>query len=44
VREAVGDDLEVVAVDTLDQALAALDSLGGDAGPLLASRHRPRSH
>ena len=32
VREAVGDDVEVIAVDTLDEALAALDSLGGNAG------------
>ena len=38
VREAVGDDLEVIAVDTLAEALAALDSLGGNAGSLLAAR------
>ena len=34
VREAVGDDLRVIAVDTLDDALAALASLGGNAGSL----------
>lgn len=38
VREAVGDDLEVIAVDTLAEALAALESLGGNAGSLLAAR------
>jgi len=37
VREAVGDDLEVVAVDSLAEALQALDSLGGNAGALLAA-------
>jgi PDZ domain-containing protein len=37
VREAVGDDLEVVAVDSLVEALQALDSLGGNAGALLAA-------
>jgi PDZ domain-containing protein len=37
VREAVGDDVEVIAVDTLEAALEALDSLGGDAGTLLES-------
>jgi PDZ domain-containing protein len=36
VREAVGDDLEVVGVGTLEDALQALDSLGGNAGSLLA--------
>jgi Lon-like protease len=35
VREAVGDDVEVIAVDTLQAALEALDSLGGDVGALL---------
>ena len=28
VREAVGDDVEVIAVDTLDEALEALDVAG----------------
>lgn len=36
VREAVGDDVEVIAVDSLAEALEALDSLGGNAGSLLA--------
>ncbi len=36
-REAVGDDLEVIAVDSLAEALQALDSLGGNAGALLAA-------
>jgi PDZ domain-containing protein len=36
VREAVGDDVRVIGVDTLDEALEALDSLGGNAGSLLA--------
>ncbi|MEQ1788760.1 MAG: S16 family serine protease [Acidimicrobiales bacterium] len=36
VREAVGDAVEVIAVDTLVEALEALDSLGGNAGSLLA--------
>lgn len=35
VREAVGEDVEVIAVDTLQEALEALDSLGGDVGALL---------
>lgn len=39
VREAVGDDLEVVAVDTLEEALEALESLGGNAGSLVAASH-----
>jgi PDZ domain-containing protein len=34
VKAAVGDDLRVVAVDTLAEALHALDSLGGNAGSL----------
>lgn len=37
VREAVGDDVEVIAVDTLAEALEALDSLGGNAGSLQAA-------
>jgi PDZ domain-containing protein len=37
VREAVGDDVEVIAVDSLDEALEALDALGGNAGSLLAA-------
>lgn len=36
VREAIGDDVEVIGVDTLEDALEALDSLGGNAGSLLA--------
>lgn len=34
VRAAVGDDLQVIGVDTLAAALDALDSLGGNAGSL----------
>lgn len=34
VREAVGGDVEVIPVDTLAEALEALDSLGGNAGSL----------
>lgn len=34
VRATVGDDLRVIAVDTLAEALDALDSLGGNAGTL----------
>lgn len=37
VREAVGDDLQVIAVDSLAEALDALDSLGGNAGTLLGN-------
>lgn len=37
VREAVGDDVEVIGVDTLAEALEALDSLGGDVGSLAAA-------
>jgi len=37
VQATVGDDLEVIAVDTLAQALEALDSLGGNAGSLVAA-------
>lgn len=37
VQATVGDDLEVIAVDTLAQALDALDSLGGNAGSLAAA-------
>ena len=36
VRDAVGDDVEVIAVGTLEDALEALDSLGGNAGSMLA--------
>jgi len=36
VREAVGDDVEVIGVGTLEDALEALDTLGGNAGSLLA--------
>lgn len=36
VREAVGEDVEVIGVGTLEDALRALDSLGGNAGTLLA--------
>jgi PDZ domain-containing protein len=36
VREAVGDGVEVIGVGTLEDALEALDSLGGNAGSLLA--------
>jgi Lon-like protease len=36
VREAVGDDVEVIGVSTLEDALEALESLGGNAGTLLA--------
>ena len=38
VQEAVGDDVQVVAVDSLDEALEALDALGGDVGSLLPAR------
>ncbi len=34
VQEAVGDDVAVIAVDSLAEALEALDSLGGDVGSL----------
>ncbi len=37
VRATVGDDLRVIAVDTLAEALAALDTLGGNAGSLRTS-------
>ena len=37
VQEAVGDEVEVIAVDTLDEALEALQSLGGDVGSLLTA-------
>jgi hypothetical protein len=37
VQEAVGDDVQVIAVDSLDEALEALDGLGGDTGSLLAA-------
>ncbi|MFL6207082.1 MAG: PDZ domain-containing protein [Acidimicrobiales bacterium] len=36
VQEAVGDDVRVIGVGTLEDALEALDSLGGNAGSLLA--------
>lgn len=35
VREATGDRVRVIPVDTLEEALEALDSLGGNAGSLL---------
>ena len=35
VREAVGDDVKVIGVGTLEDALEALDSLGGNAGSVL---------
>jgi PDZ domain-containing protein len=35
VQEAVGDDVRVVAVDSLDEALEALDDLGGGVGSLV---------
>lgn len=41
VREAVGDDVEVIAVDSLAEALEALESLGGNAGSLLAANVGP---
>ena len=41
VREAVGDDLEVIAVDTLAEALQALDELGGDVGSLQTAASEP---
>jgi len=37
VREAVGDEVDVIAVDTLGEALEALQSLGGDVGSLLTA-------
>jgi len=37
VQEAVGDDVQVIAVDSLDEALDALDALGGNTGSLLSS-------
>lgn len=37
VRQAVGDDVEVIGVGTLAEALEALDSLGGDVGSLAAA-------
>jgi PDZ domain-containing protein len=37
VQDAVGDDVTVIAVDTLEEALDALDSVGGNAGSLLAA-------
>jgi PDZ domain-containing protein len=36
IQEAAGDDLQVIGVSTLEDALEALDSLGGNAGSLLA--------
>jgi PDZ domain-containing protein len=41
VREAVGDDLDVIAVDTLAEALQALDELGGDVGSLQTAAPSP---
>jgi PDZ domain-containing protein len=37
VQELVGEDVEVIAVGSLDEALAALASIGGNAGSLVAS-------
>jgi PDZ domain-containing protein len=37
VKAAIGDDLEVIAVDTLAQALDALASLGGNARSLVGA-------
>jgi hypothetical protein len=37
VKATVGDDLEVVAVDTLAEALDALGSLGGNARSLVGT-------
>ncbi|MDP1804419.1 MAG: S16 family serine protease, partial [Acidimicrobiales bacterium] len=37
VRQATGDRVQVIPVDTLEEALEALDSLGGNAGSLLAA-------
>jgi PDZ domain-containing secreted protein len=34
VTEAVGDDVRVIAVKSLDEALAALASIGGDGASL----------
>lgn len=36
IKAAAGDDLQVIGVGTLEDALEALDSLGGNAGSLLA--------
>lgn len=41
VRATVGGDLEVIAVDTLAEALEALDSLGGNAGSLAGASVAP---
>jgi PDZ domain-containing protein len=41
IQEAVGDDVEVIGVRTLEDALEALDSLGGNAGSLLAGAGAP---
>ena len=38
VREVLGDRVRVVPVGTLDEALEALDSLGGNAGSVLAAQ------
>jgi PDZ domain-containing protein len=35
IKEGAGDDLQVIGVGTLDEALEALESLGGNAGSLL---------
>ncbi|MGH9276045.1 MAG: YlbL family protein [Acidimicrobiales bacterium] len=37
VKATIGDDLEVIAVDTLAEALDALDSLGGNARSLMGA-------
>lgn len=40
VQEAVGDDVQVIGVDSLDEALEALDAVGGNASDLLSARVR----
>ena len=44
VRATVGDDLQVIAVDTLAQALEALGSLGGDVGALEGAANAGSPH
>lgn len=41
VQEAVGDDIQVIAVSTLTEALGALGSIGGDVGSLRAAAPSP---
>jgi PDZ domain-containing protein len=43
VEEAIGDDVQVIPVSSLDEALAALESLGGDVGPTLRAPGASRS-